>query len=145
VLCSVAEKFERFVAHFRLHGTLEQTKRLNTWIDHELSLEATTLSSLPIKQKFSPRLNSWPEAQAAMMPAKKMRQKRAGDQAYSAGESSGEKAKLLPKPTATVSLLLLTAVNIDPNPAQAQDHPTNEPHIQTSVASYLVYLGCFFS
>jgi len=105
-------------------------------IDHELSLEATTLSLLPIKQKLSPRLNSWPETQATMMPTKKTRQKRAGDQAYGAGESSGKKAKLLPKPLATVSCPLATEVNIDPNPAQAQGHPTNEPHIHTLVASH---------
>jgi hypothetical protein len=78
-------------------------KRLNAWIDHELSLDATTLSLLPMKQKLSPRLNSWPETQAAMMPAKKARPKRAGDQAYGAGESSGKKAKLLPKPVASES------------------------------------------
>jgi len=99
VLRSVAEKLERFVARFRLQGTLEQAKQLDAWLDHELSLDSTTL--LPKKQKLPPRLNSWPETQAAMMPAKKTRPKRAGDQAYGAGESSGKKAKTLPKPMAT--------------------------------------------
>ena len=129
VLCNVAEKLERFVVHFRLHGTPDQAKRLDAWIDHELSLEATTLSLLPTKQKLSPRLNSWPETQAAMMPAKKTRPKRAGDQAYGAGESSGKKAKLLPKPVAAESGPL---VNTHPiaNSTQAQVLPANDPHIQ---------------
>lgn len=46
----------------------------------------------------------------AMMPAKNTRPKRAGDQAYSARESSGKKVKLLPKPVATESFLLLTLI-----------------------------------
>jgi hypothetical protein len=136
VLCSVAEKFERFVARFRLHGTLEQAKRLDAWIDHELSLDATTLSLLPIKQKLSPRLNSWPETQAAMMPAKKTRPKRAGDQAYGAGESSGKKAKLLPKPVmVAIESFPLAIVSTHPNPAQAQVFQTNDPYIQPPVPS----------
>ena len=136
VLCSVAEKFERFVARFRLHGTLEQAKQLDAWIDHELSLDATTFSLLPIKQKLSPRLNSWPETQAAMMPAKKTRPKRAGDQAYGAGESSGKKAKLLPKPvTVAIESFPLAIVRTHPNPAEAQVDPL--AYIQPPVPSHL--------
>ncbi|KAF8951340.1 hypothetical protein BDZ97DRAFT_1887667, partial [Flammula alnicola] len=48
---------------------------------------------LPRSQKLSPRLNSWPETRAVMMPPKKTRAKRAGDKAYGAGERSGKKAK----------------------------------------------------
>jgi hypothetical protein len=131
VLRSAAEKLERFAARFRLHGTLEQAKRLDAWIDHELLLDATLL---PVKQKLSPRLNSWPETQAAMMPAKKTRSKRAGDQAYGAGESSGKKAKLLPKPVATESCSL-AIVTTHPNLAQAQVLQTNDPYIQPPVPS----------
>ena len=119
VLCSVAKKFECFVARFCLHGTLEQARWLDAWIDHELSLDATCLSLLPVKQKLSPRLNSWPETQAAMMPAKKTCPKWAGDQAYyGAGESSGKKVKLLPKPVATESCPS-AIVNNHPNLVQA--------------------------
>ena len=85
---------------------------------------------------LSPRLNSWLENQAAMMPAKKTRPKRAGDQASGAGESSGKKAKLLPKPVAIESCPL-AIVNTHPNPAHAQVLQNNDPYTQPPVPSHL--------
>lgn len=132
VLCSVAKKLERFTARFRLNGTLEQARWLDAWIDHELSLDATRLSLLPVKQKLSPHLNSWPETQAAMMPAKKTHPKRAGDQAYGAGESSGKKAKLLPKPAVATESFPPAVVNTHPNHVREQVPQTNDPCIDPS-------------
>jgi hypothetical protein len=83
------------------------------------------------------------------MPAKKTRPraKRAGDQAYGAGESSGKKAKLLPKPEPVATLaesfppsqaLAIQVVNTHwhPNPAQAQVLQNNDPYTQPPVPSH---------
>jgi hypothetical protein len=96
---AVVEQLESFTAQFRCHGSAEQALRIRSWLNKELALEDshTTRSLLPEKKKLSPRLNSWPETQAAMMPPKKTRTKKAGDEAYGAGEMSGKKAKTLPK------------------------------------------------
>lgn len=99
VLRKVAEKLEHFAASFRQHGSLDQGLRVDSWLDDELALLSGARSLLPVKQKLSPRLNTWPETQAAMMPAKKTRAKRAGDEAYGACEASGKKAKKIQKTT----------------------------------------------
>ena len=135
MLRSIAEKLESFAAYFHLQGTLEQAKQIEAWIGHKLSFQTpTTLSSslLPKKQKLSPHLNSWPETQAVMMPAKKTHRKRAGNEAYGAGESSGKKVKLLQKPMATEGFLL---VDNHPNPTLPGTLvlPTNDEHAQPPV------------
>jgi hypothetical protein len=94
LLRNVAQRLEHFAAHFRQQGSVEQALRIESWLNSEISLESGSL--LPIKQKLAPRLNSWPETKAVMMPEKKTRAKRAGDKAYGAGETSGKKAKILP-------------------------------------------------
>ncbi|KAF8887878.1 hypothetical protein CPB84DRAFT_1816607 [Gymnopilus junonius] len=82
-----------------------------------------TRSLLPVKRKLSPRLNSWPETQAAMMPAKKTCTKQASDEAYSAGEASGKKAKKNPKgmPSSEPQVILQIAFHPpQAPPAQSQ-------------------------
>ena len=79
-------------------------QRLNSWLDAELKHSVTdgettaSRSLLPVKQKLSPRLNSWPETQASMMLPKKKRSKPTGDKSYGAGQASGKKAKTLTVP-----------------------------------------------
>lgn len=111
-LChTVAEKLECFTARFRQLGSAEQALWINSWLDNELACENMAGSLLPVKQKLSPRLNSWPETQAAMMPPKKTRAKKRGDEAYGTGESSGKKAKMLPKlVTSAIETVIFPAV-----------------------------------
>jgi hypothetical protein len=120
----IAEKLERCAARIRQLGSVdsEQALRINSWLeplDNELSRENMAGSLLPVKQKLSPHLNSWPETQAAMMPPKKTRAKKQGDKAYGAGESSGKKAKTLPKPVASVetSVVISAVVQAESNEA----------------------------
>jgi len=143
MLRSVSEKFERLVARFRLQGTPEQAKRLNAWLDHELSLESATPNLLPKRQKLSPRLNSWPETQAAMMPAKKTRPKRAGDQAYGAGESSGKRVKTLPKPLPT-EWHPVDIVIANQNPVQARVLPAISSLAQAPVSSQVASTSSYY-
>ena len=136
----MSEKLERLAAQFRLHGTTEQALQIDSWLNTEFSFlmgdttSAATLGLLPVKQKLSPRLNSWPETQAAMMPARKKRTKRTGDKSYGAGESSGKKAKTtlqskaanattMSVPTRSLSTTVTQVSTLSPNAEEREIAP----------------------
>jgi len=77
----IIEKLETLAACMRHNGSsvIEGDEELEGLIDKKLTLFQNGHGLLPTAKRLAPRLNSWPETQAIMMPTQKTRKKRIGD------------------------------------------------------------------
>ena len=90
----LARKLETLAGRLRQSSTAPPVSVLGLKKDLDTAL-VDVFSGLLLPQvvRIPPNIKCWTETQAVMMPAKKGRRKRAGDDAYGAGENSGKKAK----------------------------------------------------